>query len=88
MSLTVASLWKWWPLLILAAIVARGVPLGARELPLRSFSTADGLGDNRVKRIVLDSRGLLWICTNSGISRFDGSHCGDAHRWSVRNVAR
>ena len=49
------------------------LPLGARELPVRSFTTVDGLGDNRVKRIVLDSRGLLWICTNSGISRFDGS---------------
>jgi ligand-binding sensor domain-containing protein len=45
----------------------------ARELPVRSFTTADGLGDNRVKRIVSDSRGLLWICTNSGISRFDGA---------------
>ena len=57
----------------MGAIAAGGVPLGARELPVRTFSTVDGLGDNRVKRIVLDSRGLLWICTNSGISRFDGA---------------
>ncbi|HJZ76618.1 MAG TPA: two-component regulator propeller domain-containing protein, partial [Vicinamibacterales bacterium] len=35
--------------------------------------TADGLPDNRVKRMLVDSRGLLWICTGSGISRFDGS---------------
>lgn len=49
-------------------------PLDARELPVRSFTTADGLSDNRVHRIVLDSRGLLWVLTASGISRFDGSH--------------
>jgi signal transduction histidine kinase/ligand-binding sensor domain-containing protein len=70
---TSVSLWRSWRLLILAAIVARSIPLDAGELPLRAFTTADGLGDNRVKRVVLDSRGLLWICTNSGISRFDGS---------------
>ena len=63
-----------WAPLILAAVVAQGTAAEARELPLRFFTTADGLGDNRVKRILLDSRGLLWLGTNSGISRFDGSH--------------
>ena len=59
---------------IVALIMVMAAPqVGARELPVRSFTTADGLGDNRVKRIVSDSRGLLWICTNSGISRFDGA---------------
>jgi ligand-binding sensor domain-containing protein len=62
-----------WALLIVAAVLARGTAAQARELPLRFFTTADGLGDNRVKRILLDSRGLLWVGTNSGISRFDGS---------------
>src|SRR5438067_1951464 len=48
-------------------------PLAARELPIRSFTTADGLINNHVGRIVSDSRGLLWICTSGGISRFDGA---------------
>jgi signal transduction histidine kinase/ligand-binding sensor domain-containing protein len=62
------------PLWIAAMLMAMATPQAdARELPVRSFTTADGLGDNRVKRIVSDSRGLLWICTNSGISRFDGA---------------
>ena len=64
---------KGWALLILATLMARGAAADARELPLRFFTTADGLGDDRVKRIFSDSRGLLWVCTNSGISRFDGS---------------
>jgi signal transduction histidine kinase len=59
---------------IVAMITAMAAPqVGARELPVRSFTTADGLGDDRVKRIVSDARGLLWICTNSGLSRFDGA---------------
>jgi signal transduction histidine kinase/ligand-binding sensor domain-containing protein len=72
--MTVAPVRSVCALLILATVLARGIDVGARELPLRFFTTADGLGDNRVKRILLDSRGLLWIGTNSGISRFDGSH--------------
>ncbi len=59
---------------LLFAIVLPAASLGARELPVRSFTTADGLADNRVVRIVSDSRGLLWICTGGGISRFDGAH--------------
>jgi len=59
---------------LLFAIPLLAASLGARELPIRSFTTADGLADNRVVRIVSDSRGLLWICTGGGISRFDGAH--------------
>ena len=59
---------------LLFAILLLTASLGARELPIRSFTTADGLADNRVVRIVSDSRGLLWICTGGGISRFDGAH--------------
>lgn len=44
----------------------------AEQLPIRSYTTADGLAHNRVKRIVQDSRGFLWFCTAGGLSRFDG----------------
>lgn len=57
--------------LILSTIA---LPLSARaeRLPLKSFSTADGLPHNTVNRIVRDSRGFLWLCTEEGLSRFDG----------------
>jgi ligand-binding sensor domain-containing protein/signal transduction histidine kinase len=42
------------------------------ELPVRSYTTADGLAGNTIDRIVRDSRGYLWFCTREGISRFDG----------------
>ena len=47
-------------------------PAHAERLPARIFTTADGLANNVVTRIVLDSRGYLWFCTREGLSRFDG----------------
>jgi signal transduction histidine kinase/streptogramin lyase len=44
----------------------------AAELPLRRFTTSDGLASNDVYCVKRDSRGFLWFCTAEGISRFDG----------------
>jgi ligand-binding sensor domain-containing protein/signal transduction histidine kinase len=46
--------------------------LRAERLPIRSYTTADGLPHDWVNRIVRDSRGFLWFCTFGGLSRFDG----------------
>src|SRR5215510_10686104 len=46
--------------------------VAAQQLPLKSYTTADGLAHNGVNRIVKDSRGFLWFCTREGLSRFDG----------------
>jgi ligand-binding sensor domain-containing protein len=39
---------------------------------VRVFDTESGLPHNRINRIYLDSKGFLWICTDDGLSRFDG----------------
>jgi ligand-binding sensor domain-containing protein len=44
----------------------------AERLPIKTYTTADGLAHDRVNRIVRDSRGFLWFCTDDGLSRFDG----------------
>ncbi len=44
----------------------------AEQLPLKIYSSADGLANDAVNRIVPDSREFLWICTGEGLSRFDG----------------
>jgi ligand-binding sensor domain-containing protein/two-component sensor histidine kinase len=44
----------------------------AEQLPIKTYTTADGLGRNYVNRIVQDSHGFLWFCTAEGLSRFDG----------------
>src|SRR5881296_1133815 len=47
-------------------------PALGRQLPLKVYTTADGLPRNRINRIVRDSRGYLWFGTQEGLSRFDG----------------
>jgi ligand-binding sensor domain-containing protein/signal transduction histidine kinase len=43
----------------------------AQQLPIKTYTTADGLPHNSINRIVKDSRGFLWFCTREGLSRFD-----------------
>ncbi len=54
-------------MLLLLLAVAR-----AEQFPIRKYTTADGLPNNFINRIVHDSRGYLWFCTDEGLSRFDG----------------
>jgi ligand-binding sensor domain-containing protein/signal transduction histidine kinase len=59
---------RWWSLaLLLWPLLAR-----AEQLPIKVFTTADGLSQNTINRIVRDSRGFLWFCTGDGLSRYDG----------------
>src|SRR2546430_6060706 len=44
----------------------------AEQLPVRIYTTADGLPRDLVVRIVRDSHGFLWFCTADGLSRFNG----------------
>jgi ligand-binding sensor domain-containing protein/signal transduction histidine kinase len=46
--------------------------LCAEQLPVRTYTTADGLARNTIFCIVQDTRGFLWFCTSDGLSRFDG----------------
>ena len=44
----------------------------AEQLPIRTYTTAEGLARDQVYKIVNDPRGFLWFCTTDGLSRFDG----------------
>jgi ligand-binding sensor domain-containing protein len=46
--------------------------LHARRLPIKTYTTADGLARDAVYCIVEDSHGFMWFCTAEGLSRFDG----------------
>ena len=61
----------WRTILIILAVVS---PLESELLPVRTYTTAEGLAADRVSCIVPDSRGFLWFCTPEGLSRFDGYH--------------
>jgi len=58
--------WALGLLLVVSQIVY------GERLPLKSYTSADGLAHNVVNRVVRDSRGYLWFCTREGLSRFDG----------------
>src|SRR6266436_1895338 len=45
----------------------------AERLPIKIFTSADGLGSGFINSLMRDSRGFLWVCTRDGLSRFDGS---------------
>jgi PAS domain S-box-containing protein len=45
----------------------------AERLPVRIYTSADGLGSNFVSSMMRDSHGFMWFCTRDGLSRFDGS---------------
>src|SRR5215470_15448846 len=44
----------------------------AEQLPLKTFSIADGLAHGSVVSIYQDRKGYLWFGTWEGLSRFDG----------------
>jgi ligand-binding sensor domain-containing protein/two-component sensor histidine kinase len=53
-------------------LVAITATLSAEKLPIRAYTTADGLPHNTIMRIAPDSHGFLWFCTLRGLARFDG----------------
>ena len=56
-------------LVLLAALL----PLEARRLPIKTYTTVDGLASDLVECAVQDRRGFLWFCTSEGLARFDGT---------------
>ncbi len=63
--------------LVLAVLLVLPSAAAAERLPIRVYTTADGLAHNAVNKIVRDSRGFLWFATNDGLSRFDGYTFGN-----------
>lgn len=69
--------WKSIPtglcaLLLVLLPLASPTEVRSERLPIKTYTTADGLGHHFVSRIFPDSRGFLWFCTDGGLSRFDG----------------
>lgn len=67
-----------WPsslgrgLLCLCWVVFAACACRAERLPVRIYTTADGLSSSAVNWVMHDSRGFLWFGTRDGLSRFDG----------------
>lgn len=57
---------------VLVAVGLVSTTRGER-LPVRIFTSADGLGSSFINSVMRDSHGFLWFCTRDGLSRFDGA---------------
>jgi signal transduction histidine kinase/ligand-binding sensor domain-containing protein len=58
--------------LVMSLLGAMATVARSERLPIQTYTIAEGLVSNKVSRIVRDSRGFLWFCTEEGLSRFDG----------------
>jgi ligand-binding sensor domain-containing protein len=61
---------------VVFALIALMPAASAAQLPVRSYTAADGLPGNNVRSIVKDSHGYLWFATAEGLARFDGYEFG------------
>ncbi len=57
---------------LLGFLLVMSVTLRAERLPIRTYTTDDGLAHSRVIAIHQDRKGYLWFGTWEGLSRFDG----------------
>ena len=45
----------------------------AQLLPIRNYTTRQGLNTNSINAILRDSRGMLWVGTYNGPNLYDGA---------------
>jgi len=60
-------------LVLLMGVLLVTSPAVSERLPLKIYTSADGLGSSFVDFLMRDSRGFMWFCTRDGLSRFDGA---------------
>ena len=59
--------------MLLSLLVVISVPATAQWIPTRAFGVRDGLAQSQVTSLVTDSFGYLWVGTQGGLSRFNGT---------------
>lgn len=80
-------------LLLWLSVILSASLYGVAAEPLRGtfteYDVADGMAHNNIHDIYTDSQGYVWLCTWSGVSRFDGhtfrNYCTDPKSMSVRH---
>jgi hypothetical protein len=57
--------------LFFSLILGLLLPGQAQQIPSANFTTADGLPNNAIRSLLVDSRGMLWIGTENGVSKLE-----------------
>ena len=58
--------------ILLAILLAAMSGAFAQKLPIKTFTTADGLATSIIHHVANDSQGFLWFAGRGGLSRWDG----------------
>ncbi len=62
-------------LFFLCSLIALKVPAqNLNEIQFESLDEKDGLSNNWINAMAIDSSGFLWIATEGGLNRYDGHH--------------
>lgn len=63
----------WRLILLLAILVIRISAIYGQPYPSLRFTTAQGLPSNTIYDVYRDSKGFLWVSTDKGVARYNGS---------------
>src|SRR5437763_16492523 len=58
--------------LIVTLLLLSASSLRAERLPIKIYTSADGLGSSAAFTLARDTRGFIWLCSRDGLVRFDG----------------
>ncbi len=64
---------RWWIFLFTFSFLPH-LSAQKTDIQFRRLSIEDGLADNLVHDILMDSKGIVWLATHDGLSRYDGHH--------------
>jgi|SRR5215212_8448454 len=60
-------------LLFACLLINSSLNAQAERLPVKNYTSADGLCSSFINSLMRDSRGFMWFCARDGLSRFDGA---------------
>ncbi len=58
--------------IIVLVLAISQISIFAEQLPIKTYSSGDGLASSVIQNMFRDSKGFLWFCARGGLSRFDG----------------
>lgn len=64
---------RWW-IFFFTFFFLQNLFAQKTDIQFRRLSIEDGLADNLVHDILMDSKGIVWLATHDGLSRYDGHH--------------
>jgi len=68
-----SSSYGWQALLAVTVLLSTTLPARPETLPIRTYTTADGLPNRSVRDLLETRAGIYWIATGEGLSSFNPS---------------